>query len=134
MHASCVDMNGRGLLILGAAGRGKSALALQMMALGARLVADDRTEVAKVPGGIVASCPASIKGMIEARGVGILRADPLPKSLLSLVVDLDQTETERLPPLRKHLIMDHSLDLVLGSQSAHFPSALMCYLIGGRQQ
>lgn len=45
LHASCVALDGRGLLILGPSGSGKSALALELMALGADLVADDRTEI-----------------------------------------------------------------------------------------
>ena len=133
LHASCVDLDGQGLLILGAAGRGKSALALQMLALGARLVADDRTEIRATPQGLTATCPPAILGLIEARGIGILRVDPIASTRLKLVVDLDQTEDSRLPPQRKHLILGQSLDLVLGSQSAHFPAALICYLVGSRQ-
>lgn len=133
LHASCVDLNGHGALILGAAGRGKSGLALQMMALGAKLVADDRTEITLTAQGVIATCPPPLLGLIEARGIGILRTPSLPSTRLKLVVDLDQIEDSRLPPQRKHLILGQSLDLVLGSQGAHFPAALMCYLNGSRQ-
>ena len=47
LHATCVAVDGRGLLILGPSGSGKSALALQLIALGAQLVADDRTRVSR---------------------------------------------------------------------------------------
>jgi len=43
-HASCVDFDGKGVLILGASGSGKSSLALACMSLGARLVGDDYVE------------------------------------------------------------------------------------------
>lgn len=128
-----MDLNGQGLLILGAAGSGKSALALQLLALGAKLVADDRTEIALTPQGLMACCPVAILGLVEARGIGILRVDPCRETRIKLVVDLDKIEDSRLPPQRKHLILGQSLDLVLASQSAHFPAALMCYLDGSRQ-
>ena len=87
LHASCVALDGRGVLILGRSGAGKSSLALELMALGARLVADDRTVLHADDGAPVASCPPAILGKIEARGVGILAADPSP------VDDLDRQET-----------------------------------------
>ncbi|MEF9600929.1 HPr kinase/phosphatase C-terminal domain-containing protein, partial [Paracoccus sp. PXZ] len=72
LHASCIAHRGRGLLILGPSGAGKSTLALEMMAFGATLVADDRTILRREGGRIVADAPDSIRGRIEARGVGIL--------------------------------------------------------------
>lgn len=133
LHATCVAAHGRGLLILGPSGAGKSALALQMMAMGARLVADDRTEVTATGRGLVASCPAAIRGRIEARGLGLLHADPLDRAPLALVADLGQQETDRLPARRTITILGQGLPLVLGRRDNHFPAALMVYLQGGRQ-
>ena len=62
LHASTVAFRGRGVVILGASGSGKSALALELMALGAGLVADDRTLVEVQDGALVASCPPAISG------------------------------------------------------------------------
>ena len=45
LHATTVALAGQGVLILGPSGSGKSGLALQLMAMGAELVADDRTIV-----------------------------------------------------------------------------------------
>ena len=133
VHASCVDVQGRGLLILGASGTGKSALALSLMALGARLVADDRTILTAQGNHVVATCPPSLRGMIEARGVGILNADPLESSPLVLAVDMNQTEAQRLPPLRHVTFCERTITLVHSVPSPHFPAALLQYLRVGRQ-
>lgn len=134
LHASCVAVAGCGLLILGPSGSGKSALALQLMALGADLVADDQTEVRLENAALIARCPPTIHGLIEARGLGILRAPALAETRLALAVDLGQTEIDRLPPHRNVILFDYPLDLVFGSQSRHFPAGLLCYLKGARQQ
>lgn len=134
LHASCVAVDGRGLLILGPSGSGKSALALQLIALGAVLVADDRTEVRLENAVLIARCPPTIQGLIEARGLGILRVPVLAETTLALAVDLSQTETDRLPPPRSLTLLGQPLDLVFGGQSSHFPFALLCYLKGARLQ
>ena len=129
VHASCVALAGRAALILGAAGRGKSGLALRLVALGAGLVADDRTRLWRADDRVMAEAPDTIRGRIEARGFGILRlpppAGPHP---LALVIDLDQDETDRLPPPRETRIRGVTLPLVHGCGHAHFPAAILLYL------
>lgn len=132
LHASCVAVDGRGLLILGRSGAGKSALALRLISLGAVLVADDQTDVTRHGDTLVASGPAPIRGLIEARGVGLLRSPPLDSAEVVLVADLGQTETDRLPPQRWITILGCELSLVLQPQNDHFPDALMLYLRHGR--
>ena len=113
--------------------QGKSALALQLMALGADLVADDGTLIRRgAEGGLWASCPEPIAGRIEARGVGILAADSVPSAQLVLVVDLDQPEPDRLPPFRKITLLGEEVDLLLRVDHAHFASAILQYLKAGR--
>lgn len=133
LHATCVAVDGRGLLILGPSGSGKSALALRLMAHGAGLVADDRTDITLQDRDLIASAPPRLSGLIEARGLGILRADAVGPVPLVLAVDLAQTETERLPPRRSVTILGTPLPLVLGSQQDHFAASVLCYLKGGRQ-
>jgi HPr kinase/phosphorylase len=133
VHASTVAVDGRGLLILGPSGAGKSALALQLIALGARLVADDRTELTAHSDRLTARCPDPIRGLIEARGIGLLRAPPLDEAEIALVADLSQTEDQRLPPRRRITMLGCEVDLVLQARNDHFPAALMLYLRHGRQ-
>lgn len=132
LHASCVAWQGRGVLILGPSGSGKSTLALELMAFGAMLVADDRTEVTEAEDGLWAQAPDAIAGLIEARHVGLLRADHAPARLV-LVVDLGQEETHRLPQNRHRSVHGRDLPLVLGRRQEHLASAILQYLKGGRQ-
>ena len=134
LHATAVAADGRGLLILGPSGAGKSSLALRLLSLGAALVSDDQTRVAVVGDKLSATCPnPDLAGLIEVRGVGILRAPALPGAVVSLVVDLGQPEQDRLPPRREVTILGVRLPLVLHPQNDHFPDALMLYLRNGRQ-
>ena len=132
-HGTCVAVDGRGLLILGPSGAGKSALALRLLSLGAVLVADDRTELLVENDRLIARCPAPLRGLIEARGLGILHAPTVEMTAIALVVDLGQTEEQRLPPARAITILGCRINLVLQVQNSHFPDALMLYLRHGRQ-
>ncbi len=134
VHASCVAHAGRGVLIIGPSGAGKSRLALRMMALGARLVADDRTAITLEEGRPVARCPERLRGLIEVRGVGLLRAEAQEAAPLAMVADLGREETERLPPLRQTTVLGCSLPLVLRLQNDHLAEALLLYLAGGRHE
>ncbi|MCX7286053.1 MAG: HPr kinase/phosphatase C-terminal domain-containing protein [Rhodobacterales bacterium] len=134
LHATCVAVDGRAVLIIGPSGAGKSSLAIRMLGLGAMLVSDDRTLVSAATGCLVATCPSpEIRGLVEARGIGILQARTIDSAEVVLVVDLGQREQERLPPRRKVTILGCRLDLVLHVQNDHFPAALIHYLRHGRQ-
>ena len=134
LHASAVALGRQGLLILGASGAGKSALALSLMAFGACLVADDRTRLRSACGALWASCPETIAGRIDARGIGILTAEPLPRARITAVVDLDHPESERLPPDRRRTILGHDLPLILNGAGLPFAAGLVQYLKGMRTE
>lgn len=127
-HATCVALAGRGVLITGASGRGKSALALQLMALGAQLVADDRCLLQRDGTSLVARAPDPIRGLIEARGIGILRVVPVDRAAIALIVDLDQTETTRLPPPRSRDMLGLTLPLLHNVAQPYFPAAILAYI------
>lgn len=132
VHATVVAFDGRGVMILGPSGAGKSTLALQMIAAGAALVADDRADLLRKGSQVIASCPVQIVGQIEARGVGILHAAPHGPVSLALVVDLGREEEDRLPQSRSHDVLGVSLPLVLGPYRPHLYAALRQFLSGGR--
>ena len=130
LHASAVALHGVGALILGPSGSGKSGLALQLMALGAELIADDQTLCISRDGAVWLSAPDHLPEMIEARGVGLLPArlcGPVP---LGLVIDLSVTETARLPETQMRDILGQSVRCVHNVEAAHFPAAICHYLKG----
>jgi serine kinase of HPr protein (carbohydrate metabolism regulator) len=98
MHGTSVLISGAGVLLRGASGAGKSDLALRLIDCGAVLIADDRVEVRMDQGRVVAGAPAILAGLLEVRGVGILRLPFAPIAELHLVVDLVKPEgVDRLP-------------------------------------
>lgn len=96
IHAGCVAIDGRGVLLAGSSGSGKSDLALRLIDRGARLVSDDYTELRDEGGRLVARAPERIAGMIEMRGVGIVEMVALAQAPVCLLVDLD-APPRRLP-------------------------------------
>jgi len=132
IHASAVAFGTTGLLILGASGSGKSSLALQLMALGATLVADDRViATPDLNGGLRMTAPPDLQGMIEARGVGLIRVDHRP-AMAVYAVTLDEVETARLPETHDTVIADVTLSLLRKVESPAFPAMLYALLNGGR--
>lgn len=128
LHASCVALEGRGLLIRGEAGCGKSALSLQLMAYGALLVSDDRVLLSNERNKLVARPPKTIEGLIEARGVGILRAQTAPQADIVAIVDMDRVAGERLPAQMNETLLGQPLPVLQRVEAAHFAPALMQYL------
>jgi len=74
-QAGCVAIGGRGVLIEGAPGLGKSSLALALIDRGAHLVGDDGVLLHARDGRLYAAPHPATRGLIELRGVGLI---PLP--------------------------------------------------------
>lgn len=89
LHASCVAIRGRGVLLLGASGAGKSDLALRLIDRGATLVGDDGIVVTAEGDRLIARPGPNIEGRIEVRGIGIV-ALPHAQAPLALALALDQ--------------------------------------------
>ena len=113
VHGTTVAIGDCAALLRGPSGSGKSDLALRLIDAGARLVADDRSELQRRGDAIFARAPETIAGLIEVRGVGILRLDPLAVARLRLIVDLIAADAlERLPEPRSETILGVSIPLI----------------------
>ena len=102
----------RGVLITGPSGAGKSDLTLRLIGVGWRLVADDYAHVFASGGALYATCPPTIAGRIEARGVGVVPACALDLVRLVLAIELSSDPIERLPEATETAIAGVSLPLV----------------------
>lgn len=96
LHATTVAINGRGVMITGPSGSGKSDLALRLIDRGATLVSDDYTDCVAHDGAVTASPPPTIAGRMELRGIGIVEMPYLPEIDVAMVVALGET-VERMP-------------------------------------
>jgi HPr kinase/phosphorylase len=108
VHATCLEIGGCGVLILGPSGSGKSDVSLRLIdqpgrgtgpqALTARLVADDQVVITRRGERLFAAAPASLAGLIEVRGLGIVAADHACEAEVALAVRLAEARAiERLP-------------------------------------
>jgi serine kinase of HPr protein (carbohydrate metabolism regulator) len=88
-QATCVAVGGRGLLIEGPPGAGKSSLALALIDRGAILVGDDGVLLERKHGRLHASPAPAIAGKLEVRNVGLLDFPTTGDVAVSLVVILD---------------------------------------------
>jgi len=92
---TCVEVEGLGVLFRGPTGSGKSDLALRLIDGGARLIADDYTELSSESAILMARAPETIKDFLEVRGIGILKIGGVLQAELGVVIDLvtaDQVE------------------------------------------
>lgn len=103
IHATTVAIGEAGVLIRGAAGAGKSTLALAIVELAtgqggfARLVADDRTEIGARHGRLLGKPVAPLEGVVERRGLGLTPEPHLPAVVVRLIVDISAEEPARMP-------------------------------------
>lgn len=97
LHASCVVFEACGILLTGPSGAGKSDLALRAIDAGGILVADDQIEIWRHGDTLVARPPPLLAGLLEVRGLGLLRLPHRDETRLALLVDL--VVPERVPRL-----------------------------------
>ncbi|MGA9014408.1 MAG: phosphotransferase, partial [Acetobacteraceae bacterium] len=95
------------MLLIGPPGVGKSDLLLRLLARGFDLVADDRVDIDEG----IARPPPGLAGLLEVRGLGIVRLPHAAEARLALVVDLG-SPAMRLPAPTRHQTFDLPLVLV----------------------
>jgi HPr kinase/phosphorylase len=130
LHATCIAIDGAAVLLRGASGSGKSDLALRLIDEGAILVADDRTDLVREGGALVASPPPAIAGKIEVRGVGIIDAPSLARAPIRLLVDLTSPDVVvRFPDPRQEELLGVALPVIaLAPFEASAPAKLRAAL------
>ncbi|MFZ2869732.1 HPr kinase/phosphorylase [Zavarzinia sp.] len=135
LHATCVALGPRGVLLRGPSGAGKSDLALRLVDRGAWLVADDQVEVTVEAGELIARCPAAIHGLLEVRGLGLVNMPAARQIPLALVADLFPVgDIPRLPADERVSIADISLSRIALNpfeQSAPIKLEMALALVGG---
>ncbi|MFA5988664.1 MAG: HPr kinase/phosphatase C-terminal domain-containing protein [Sphingomonas sp.] len=121
LHATCVAIGGRGVLIFGQSGAGKSDLALRLIDRGAALVSDDYTIVSAENGALFARAPANIAGKMEVRGLGIVPFPAVLQAPVAMAIELSAT-TDRLPePRLRHILGIAVAAFSLNSHEASAP-------------
>ena len=113
VHATAVAIEGNSVLLRGPPGAGKSDLALRLIDGGAQLVADDQAELQRAAERILVRSPTAIAGLLEVRGIGIVRVGALAEAPLALLVDLvSPEEVERLPEPRLEEVLGLAIPLI----------------------
>jgi len=126
IHANCIAINGRGVLIQGPSGSGKSDLSLRLIDRGAKLVSDDRTDLfvensTSVEPTLYASPPIALAGKMEIYALGIMEMEYLISVPIKLLVTLCATP-ERHPMNNPSKII-HGVPVPEIKLSASHPSA-----------
>ncbi|MBR3364957.1 MAG: HPr(Ser) kinase/phosphatase [Solobacterium sp.] len=101
MSGVLMDVYGKGVLLVGESGMGKSETALELIRRGHILIADDRVDVQHIHNKIFGHAPEIIKGMLEIRGIGIIDVEKMfgasalgEKKQIDLVIQLAQYDPE----------------------------------------
>ncbi len=98
IQATAVEIDGRALIFEGPPGSGKSSLALSLIDRGATLIGDDGVTLERDGDRLIATPPPNIAGLLEIRGVGLVKLPTSEGAPVALLLSLvEQGHAERLP-------------------------------------
>ena len=121
MHATLLEIYGRGVLIMGASGIGKSEIALELVRRGHRLVADDRVDISNINRKLTGTCPELTKGVMEVRGIGIINV----ASIFGISSYKDRQDIDYVIELK---MLDDKYSFERIDTSEHFKNILGVYV------
>jgi serine kinase of HPr protein (carbohydrate metabolism regulator) len=102
LHGTAVECNGGGYLLIGPSGSGKSDLALRLIHQGASLIADDYVDIQQGQEALYLQPPSSLQGILEVRGLGLIRLPFKENIQLKAVIQLQSQESFMRFPERAH--------------------------------
>jgi len=108
IHATLVEIEGKGVLISGKSQSGKSDLALRLISrYNAVLVADDMVVLENKEGKIIGSAPDNLAGLLEIRGIGIIKYPYKQQTEVFMNMQLtdERTQVARMPKICKANIL-----------------------------
>lgn len=121
MHATLLEIYGRGVLLTGSSGIGKSEIALELVRRGHRLVADDRVEIVNINRKLTGTCPELTKGVMEVRGIGIINV----ASMFGISSYKDRQDIDYVIELR---LLDENNQFERIDTNEHFKNILDVYI------
>jgi len=128
LHASSVEIDGKGVVILGKSGSGKSNLAIKLISMGAKLISDDQTYCKLKDNKIIISKPKTTPNFIEARGIGLIKTPMVMSAKLFCFVNITNIELERLPYEEKKYCFGKKIKMIGFNPTYNNESALFLSL------
>jgi len=121
-------VDGRGALIIGPSGSGKSGLALSIIALGGQLVGDDQIDLIRTDDQVHMHHSPTIQNQIEARYFGLLHVPFVATARLNCVVDMGRKQPNRLPEHETVTIFEQNIPIFAGANVPNLASVLYVHL------
>jgi len=128
-HATAVSINHSAVLILGKSGSRKSGFALQLLALGGGLIADDKCFIYEKLNQVWVGKPPTLPEVIEVWGYGLISIKLVKASPVALIVNLDDTAKVRSPDPIYFKIRQHKIPVLNKIESSYFPAAIVNILL-----
>lgn len=129
LHASAFAYCGAGCLLLGPSGSGKSRIVAEALVHGASLIADDQVALDVCDGAVRASPAATLSGVLELHGLGIVRMPFISAHPVHLVAMLGAESGERLPEPLTHRLEGIELPCIhLPPRPARSVPALLLFM------